>query len=142
MTSLYYKSERLRGLQESPAAVETLRTLWPKAFPKKSHLVKPLASGLIRQIAEKTGWSIPYTRGVLFRWKASARYCIAVIWNDRRVNLEGEETEETVDDKAREQARGRLAKIAARREKMEQEKAAEAAQREFVSGDLAAPAAE
>ena len=122
-----YKSERLQGLRESMAGVETLRSLWPLAFPKKSHLVKPLASRVARQVAERTGWSPAYTRGVLQAWKSRSAYCYAVLGNERRSNLDGQEVAEIVDDEARKMARNQLARIAARRAKLEQKKAAAAA---------------
>jgi sRNA-binding protein len=89
------KRERLRGMKEGRSGVEALQSLWPLAFPKKSHLVRPLSSGIVEKIVERTGW-----------------------------NLDGEETAETVGDIARKMARERLATLAARRLKREQERAA------------------
>jgi sRNA-binding protein len=118
------KKERLRGMKEGRSGVEALQSLWPLAFPKKSHLVRPLSSGIVEKIVERTGWNPAYTRGVLQSWKMRDRYCEAVLRYDRRSNLDGEETAETVSDIARKMARERLATLAARRLKREQERAA------------------
>jgi sRNA-binding protein len=121
------RKEKLRGLKEGRTGIEALQSLWPLAFPKKSHLVKPLASEVVEKIAERMGWSVPYTRGVLQAWKMRDRYCDAVLRYDRRRNLDGEETAETVDDVARTMATQRLAVLAERRLKArqaEQERAA------------------
>jgi sRNA-binding protein len=118
--------EWVRGLKESAAGIETLRSLWPVAFPKKPHLVKPLVVS-IPQVAEQTGWSKTYTRGVLHAWKCRSAYCLAVLQNERRYNLDGKELADTViDDQSREQARQQLAAIAARRLKEEEKRAAKA----------------
>lgn len=114
------RKERLRGLKEGRSGIEVLQSLWPVAFPKKGHLVKPLASEIVGKIAERTGWSVPYTRGVLQAWKMRDRYCDAVLRYDRRWNLDGEETAETVDDVARTMATQRLAVLAERRLKARQ----------------------
>lgn len=112
------KSEFLRGLRESRERLETLRVLWPLAFPKKSHLVRPLAVD-VQQIAEKAGWSRSFAQGVLVGWKMRYAYCAAVLHYDRRCNLNGDEVaESTVDEDARTMARKRLAAMEARRLKM------------------------
>jgi hypothetical protein len=122
-----HSKEWLHGLKESAAGIETLRSLWPVAFPKKSHLVKPLVSSIIPQIVERTGWSTSYTKGVLHAWKQRSAYCFAVLQNERRCNPNGEELADTViDDSAREQARRQLATIAASRLKAEEKRAAKA----------------
>jgi hypothetical protein len=38
-------------------------------------LVRPLAMGVARRVAAAMGWSLPYTLGVLGRWKIAAVYC-------------------------------------------------------------------
>jgi ProQ/FINO family len=116
--------------------------LWPLAFPKKPHPVKPLASGIVGQIAERMGWSTAYARGVLQGWKLRDHYCEAVLRHDRRSSLDGEEVAESVDDTAREMARKRLATLAARRLKAEQERAAGSAKRNVEISDSAARSAE
>ena len=116
------KQEILRGLRESQASIELLRSLWPAAFPFKFRLVKPLKVGVLKEIAARTGWSYPYASGVLKGWKLRSAYCEAVLRHDRRVNLDGEEVAETVDEEARTLARKQLAAIAARKAR-QQEKA-------------------
>ena len=94
------RKEKLRGLKEGRSGIEVLQSLWPAAFPKKSYLVRPLASEIAETIAERTGWSVAYTYGILQAWKLLDRYCEAVLRYDRRWNLDGEETAETVDDES------------------------------------------
>src|SRR5690349_20407032 len=76
------EDEWLRGLQESAAGIELLRSLWPKAFPQQAHFVRPLVSGLAGQIAERMGWSPRYAAGVLRGWKLRRAYCQAVLHYD------------------------------------------------------------
>ena len=117
------ESEWLRGLKESAAGIGVLRSLWPNAFPQQRHLVRPLIAGLAGQIAERTGWSPQYTRGVLRGWKLRRAYCEAVLRYDHRFSLDGEEVAEAVvDEGAREQARRQLARLAARRAKDSKER--------------------
>jgi sRNA-binding protein len=124
MASKSSENELVRGLRESAAGIEVLRSLWPNAFPQKGHLVRPLVSGIIGQIAERTGWSPRYTTGVLRGWKLRRAYCDAILRYGYRFTLDGEEvTEAVVEDAAREQARTQLARIAARRRRAEQRKA-------------------
>jgi hypothetical protein len=68
------------------------------------------------------GWSLPYTLGVLGRWKMAAVYCQAVLCYDQRIALDGSPAE-TVDAEAKDLATKQLAQLAARKAK----KAAEAA---------------
>ena len=106
MASKSSENELVRGLRESAAGIEVLRSLWPNAFPQKGHLVRPLVSGIIGQIAERTGWSPRYTTGVLRGWKLRRAYCDAILRYDYRFTLDDEEVAEAVvEDAAREQAR-------------------------------------
>jgi sRNA-binding protein len=117
------ESEWLRGLKESAAGIEVLRSLWPNAFPQQRHLVRPLVTGVAGQIAERMGWSHQYTTGVLRGWKLRRAYCEAVLRYDHRFSLDGEEVAEAVvEDGAREQARRQLARLAARRVKDSKER--------------------
>jgi sRNA-binding protein len=116
MSSKSSEDEWLRGLKESAAGIELLRSLWPKAFPQQARFVRPLVSGLAGQIAERTGWSLRYASGVLRGWKLRRAYCQAVLQYERRWDLEGEEVADAVvEDAARELASKQLARIAARR---------------------------
>jgi sRNA-binding protein len=60
------------------------------------------------------GWSLPYTLGVLTRWKMSAVYCQAVLSHDRRIGLDGSPAE-MVDAEARELATKQRAQLEARK---------------------------
>jgi sRNA-binding protein len=57
------------------------------------------------------GWSLPYTLGVLVRWKMAPAYCQAVLCCDKRVALDGSPAE-TIDAEARELATKQLAQLA------------------------------
>jgi hypothetical protein len=111
-----YRGEKLHGWAEAPRGFEQLRSLWPAAFPKENDLVRPLTRGIIRTIADGTGWSPAYAQGVLSAWKQRVAYCKAVLAFDRRWNLNGEKTDEAISDEAREMARTKLARVIARQE--------------------------
>ena len=81
----------------------------------KGHEVRPLASGTVKTIAETLGWSTPYTRAILARWKARASYCRAVLGHTKRITLDGSETDEEVDNQARALAQEMLDRRKARR---------------------------
>lgn len=98
---LLLQAEILRGMKEAREAIVTLQSLWPAAFPDKFHRVRPLASGIVPAIAERTGWSRGYARGVVHVWKARNAYCKAVLCYDRRFDLNGELVDQPVEDSAR-----------------------------------------
>jgi hypothetical protein len=75
-----YRVERDRGSKEFPQQLVVLRERWPLAFPTQHEDVRPLAMGSARQVAAAVGWSLPYTLGVLTRWKMAAVYCQAVLF--------------------------------------------------------------
>src|SRR5271165_7461250 len=110
------KDEWRRGAKDARQAFELLRARWPKAFPTKSHEVRPLAS-VTAELQEALGWSPAYVRGVLSAWKARESYCRAVLTYSRRIGLDGSLTEGVVDDDARAMATARLEQIAARKAK-------------------------
>jgi sRNA-binding protein len=118
-----YRIERDRGAKESPQQIAVLREKWPLAFPVKHQDVRPLAMGVARQVAAAMGWSLPYTLGVLGRWKMAEVYCQAVLCHDQRIALDGTPAE-TVDAEAKDLATKQLAQLAARKAA---KKAAEAA---------------
>ena len=122
-----HNAEFHRGLEEAPAAIAALQERWPAAFPRKGHLVRPLASNLAGPVAEAMGWSTPYAYAVLRRWKFRPSYCRAVLAYDRRVDLDGMVTEQTVAEEAREQAQRQLAFKAERRRQHVEKTAAEKA---------------
>jgi sRNA-binding protein len=112
-----FKSEQKRGYQEGSQKIELLRAQWPKAFPAKSHEVRPLAAGASQAVIEAFGWTRPYARAVLMVWKLRPAYCQATLRYKHRINLDGSVSEQEVDDRARALASERLEKIAARRAK-------------------------
>ena len=120
--SSQYRIERDRGFKESRQQLAVLREKWPLAFPVKHQDVRPLVIGATSEIAAAMGWSLPYTLGVLGRWKMAAVYCQAVLCYDQRIALDGSPAE-TVDAEAKDLATKQLAQLAARKAK----KAAEAA---------------
>ena len=91
----------------------------------KFDLVRPLATGIIPAIAEQTGWSRGYTRGVVHVWKARTAYCKAVLRFASRFDLSGEPVDQTVEDSARDQARRLLAARKTRTEPRKRNAAAE-----------------
>jgi sRNA-binding protein len=118
-----YRTERDRGTKEARQQLAVLQEKWPLAFPVQHQDVRPLAMGVARQIAAAMGWSLPYTLGVLGRWKMAAVYCQAVLCYDQRIALDGSPAE-TVDAEAKDLATKQLAQLAARKAA---KKAAEAA---------------
>ena len=108
-----YRIERDRGTKEARQQLTVLREKWPLAFPGQHQDVRPLAMGVARQIAGVMGWSLPYTLGVLGRWKMAAVYCQAVLCHDQRIALDGAPAE-TVDAEAKDLAAKQLARLAAR----------------------------
>jgi sRNA-binding protein len=109
-----YRIERDRGSKESRQQFAVLREKWPLAFPVKNQDVRPLAIGATGEIAAAMGWSLPYTLGVLGRWKMAEVYCEAVLSHDQRIALDGAPAE-AVDAEAKDLAAKRLAQLAARK---------------------------
>jgi sRNA-binding protein len=109
-----YRIERERGTEEARRQLAVLREKWPLAFPIEHQDVRPLTMGVARQVAAAMGWSLPYTLGVLGRWKMAAVYCQAVLAHDQRIALDGSQAE-TVDAEAKDLAAKQLARLAARK---------------------------
>jgi sRNA-binding protein len=103
-----------RGAKEARQQLAVLREKWPRAFPVQHQDVRPLAMGVAGQVAVAMGWSLPYTLGVLGRWKMAAVYCQAVLSHDQRIALDGLPAE-TVDAEAKDLATNQLAQLAARK---------------------------
>jgi sRNA-binding protein len=108
-----YRIERDRGTKEYRHQFAVLREKWPLAFPVKDQDVRPLAIGGTGEIAAAMGWSLPYTLGVLGRWKMAPVYCQAVLAHEQRIALDGAPAE-TVDAEAKDLAAKQLARLAAR----------------------------
>jgi sRNA-binding protein len=109
-----YRIERDRGAKEARQQLSALQEKWPLAFPVQHQDIRPLAMGVARQVAAAMGWSLPYTLGVLGRWKMAAVYCQAVLCHDQRIALDGAPAE-TVDAEAKELATKQLAQLVARK---------------------------
>jgi sRNA-binding protein len=105
-----YRIERDRGIKDSSKQLAMLQERWPLAFPLKLDDVRPLAEGASREIAAATGWSLPYTLGVLGSWKLAAFYCRAILAHDQRITLDGTPAE-TVNAEAKDLASKRLAEL-------------------------------
>ena len=118
--------EFVRGMQEARAGIANFQARWPSAFPEKGHLVRPLAVGVLAEIAEAMQWSKAYTRAVLKVWKGRNVYCRAVLRDPHRYDLSGSVTEQLVDDQAREGARQQLAKNETTYKRRQQQQKAEA----------------
>jgi hypothetical protein len=109
-----YRIERDRGSKEFRQQLVALRKRWPLAFPTRHEDVRPLAMGVARQVGAAMDWSLPYTLGVLGRWKMAPVYCKAVLSYDQRIGLDGSPAE-MVDAAAKDLATKKLAQLAARK---------------------------
>jgi sRNA-binding protein len=109
-----FQIDRDRGKKDARQQLAGLRERWPLAFPANPQDIRPLAIGAAREIATAMGWSIPYTLGVLSRWKMAPDYCEAVLAYDRRIGLDGAPAEE-VSAEAKELASKQLARRAAKK---------------------------
>src|SRR5271166_4088562 len=108
------KSEKKRGYEEGGQKIELLRARWPKAFPAKSHEVRPLTNDAQQAMVEEFGWSPDYARAVLTVWKLRPAYCNAILRYPTRINLDGSPSGEEIDAAARATATKRLEERAAR----------------------------
>jgi sRNA-binding protein len=112
MSSSTYRIERDRGIKEYRQQLAELRKKWPLAFPVSDQDVRPLAIDATDEIAVVTGWSLPYTLGVLSRWKMAPVYCHAILCYNQRITLDGSPAE-MVEAKAKDLATKHLARLAA-----------------------------
>ena len=108
-------SEARRAYRESRTAIMLLQQRWPAAFPETPQQVRPLIAGLTPLIAAALDWSRPYTRAVLRTWKLRPAYCRAVLEHPVRFDLDGNPTDQPVDEDARTMAKTRLATWASKR---------------------------
>jgi sRNA-binding protein len=111
------KSEMKRGFEEASGKFELLRATWPKAFPARSHEVRPLTNGAQQAMVESLGWSSAYAQAVLTVWKLRPTYCKAILLYPKRINLDGSLSGEEIDDRSRALAKLRLEESAARQAK-------------------------
>jgi hypothetical protein len=103
------KKQQSRGFKESGRAIELLRAKWPTAFAREASKVRPLCTSVAKTISAAMGWDHHYTRAVMSVWKSRSAYIDAV--------LDGKETTEAVDDRARLQAQQSRERSLARRKK-------------------------
>lgn len=125
------KAERARGFKDGFQHFELLRAKWPKAFPLKSHEIRPLTNSAQQALIDEFGWRPGYARGVLAAWKIRLAYCQAILRYPTRINLDGSASHEEVSDISRQQAKTQLERHAARQAKKaaaEQEKLRAAAE--------------
>jgi sRNA-binding protein len=118
-TTLDHKSEARRAYRETRTAIALLQQRWPAAFPAGSQQVRPLITGLVSLIAAELDWSHPYTRAVLRGWKLRPAYCHAVLAHPVRFDLDGNPTDQPIDEDTRIQAQARLAALADKRRRLE-----------------------
>src|SRR3954468_3106588 len=114
-----YKSEAQRAYREARIAIALLQQRWPAAFPETPQQVRPLITGLVPIIAAELGWSHPFARAVLRTWKLRPAYCHAVLAHPVRFDLEGNPTDQPIDEDTRSQAKARLAAWANKRRRLE-----------------------
>jgi sRNA-binding protein len=108
-----YISDRARPWHQGvPQQLAGLRKKWPLAFPVSDKDVRPLAIDATDEIAAVKRWSLPYTLGVLSRWKMAPVYCNAILCYNQRIALDGSPAE-MVDAKAKDLATKHLARLAA-----------------------------
>src|SRR5215213_2695311 len=115
-------SEARRAYRESRTAIMLLQQRWPAAFPQTPQQVRPLIAGLTPLIAAILDWSRPYTRAVLRTWKLRPAYCHAVLIHPVRFDLDGNPTDQPVDEDARTLVKTRLTTWASRRRRPESHK--------------------
>jgi sRNA-binding protein len=95
--------------EETSAAINVLHERWPAAFPQSPDLIRPLTNGVVAAIAERTGWSKRYTASVLAVWRRQPAYSEALLRYDRRYDLAGAATDQSVNAGTRKRAREQIA---------------------------------
>ena len=104
------KYQQALGAWEYPERIKLLEATWPKAFPARDALIRPLVKqGPTAAIMAAFGWSNDYATGVLKRWKSRHAYAKAVLKYPKYINIDGSFSEEKIGDVAREQAKQQLA---------------------------------
>src|SRR4051812_7648714 len=133
-----YKEQRLQGLKESAKAIALLQEKWPRAFPKKYAAVRPLARSVKESIIAGTGWGGGYTHGVLAAWKSRLAYCDAVLRDSIRVEINGNTTDEVVDDTSRAMAAEKRQQVLEGRRRREAREASKTEDKAKASSNSAA----
>src|SRR3954469_7952117 len=109
------KSEAQRAYREARTAIALLQQRWPAAFPEAPQQIRPLITGLTPLVAAALDWSHAYSRAVLRTWKLRPAYCHAVLAHPVRFDLDGNPTDQPINEDARTQAKTRLATSASKR---------------------------
>jgi sRNA-binding protein len=132
------KAQRLQGLKESAQAIALLQEKWPRAFSKKYGAVKPLARSVKEAVVAGMDWDPYYTSGVLAPWKSRLAYCDAVLRDAIRVDIDGNATDEVVDDTSRAMAEQKRKQVLEARHRREARQASKTNNGVEVSRNLAA----
>ena len=133
-----YREQRLQGLKESAKAIALLQEKWPRAFPKKYAAVRPLARSVKGAIVAGTGWHGGYAHGVLAAWKSRLAYCDAVLRDVIRIDIDGNVTDEVVNDISRAMAEQKRKQVIESRRRREARQASKMNDSTEKSHDLAA----
>jgi sRNA-binding protein len=133
-----YKEQRLQGLKESAKAIALLQEKWPRAFPKKYAAVRPLAGSVKGAIVAGTGWHGGYAHGVLAAWKSRLAYCDAVLRDTIRIDIDGNATDEVVDDTSRAMAAEKRTQVLEGRRRREAREASKTEDKAKASSNSAA----
>jgi sRNA-binding protein len=132
------KAQSLQGLKESAKAIALLQEKWPRAFPKKYGAVKPLARSVKEAIIAGTSWNKNYTYGVLAAWKSRMAYCDAILRDTVRIDIDGNATDEVVNDESRTQAEQQRQQIIEARRRRAERQASKTNDRAEMSSNSAA----
>ena len=130
------KARSFQGLKESAQAIALLQEKWPRAFPKKYSAVRPLARSVMEAIVAGTGWNKDYIYGVLGAWKSRLVYCDAVLRDTIRIDVDGNATNEVVDDPSRAMAEQKRKQMLEARRHREARQASRANVRTEISHNL------
>jgi hypothetical protein len=104
------KYQQALGAWEYPERIKLLQATWPKAFPTRDALIRPLVKqGPTAATVAAFGWTNDYATGVLKRWKSRHAYAKAVLRYPKYINIDGSFSEEKIGDVERAQAKQQLA---------------------------------
>jgi sRNA-binding protein len=98
---------------------------------------KPLARSVREAIVAGTGWNKYYTYGVLAAWKSRIAYCDAVLRDGIRIDIDGNATDEVVDDTSRTMAEQKRTQVLEARRRREARQASKTNDKTGISRNLA-----
>jgi sRNA-binding protein len=123
----------------SKSVVETRARLSDtSAFPKKYGAVKPLARSVKEAVVAGMDWDPYYTSGVLAAWKSRLAYCDAILRDTIRVDIDGNATDEVVDDTSRAMAAEKRKQVLEGRRRREAREASKTEDKAKASSNSAA----